>query len=93
MTSTQSAAPGPLAPAPMCARLFPRTTAAAPLPPAMRPTCTIEASTPYDGYLSSRRGAINSSPDSLACSCVNCSTRGVVQLDRHHHSGEHDRFT
>src|SRR5258707_11253985 len=64
VTSTQRAGPGPLAPAPICARPLPRTTAA--VPPATRPTCTIEASTPYDGYRSSSRGAISSSPDSVA---------------------------
>lgn len=65
VTSTHSAAPGPDAPAPICALRSPRTTAAVP-PPAMRPTCRIFAITPCDGYRSSSRGAISSCPDSLA---------------------------
>ena len=46
VTSTHSAAPGPVVPVPMWARRSPRTTAAEPPPPATRPTCTIDASTP-----------------------------------------------
>ncbi len=47
-TSTHSAVPGPVVPDPMWARRSPRTTAAA-VPPGMRPTCTIDAITPYVG--------------------------------------------